>query len=52
MARIQVGNTIYLKIQLILKHDAMWGMKIAVKNLSYPVEIYRIIAPFQYNYKT
>ncbi|WP_288612668.1 hypothetical protein [uncultured Bacteroides sp.] len=43
MARIQAGNTIYPKIQLTLKHDAMWGMKIAVKNLSYPVEIYRII---------
>lgn len=43
MARIQAGNTIYPKIQITLKHDVMWGMKILVKNLSYPIEIYRII---------
>lgn len=43
MARIQAGNTIYPKIQIALKRDEMWGMKILVKNLSYPIEIYRII---------
>lgn len=43
MARIQAGNAIYPKIQITLKHDKMWGMKILVKNLSYPIEIYRII---------
>ena len=43
MARIQAGNSIYPKIKIILKHDQMWGMKILVKNLSYPIEIYRII---------
>lgn len=43
MARIQAGNTIYPKILITLKHDEMWGMKILVKNLSYPIEIYRII---------
>ena len=43
MARIQAGNTIYPKIQLALKHDIMWGMKMLVKNNSYPIEIYRII---------
>ncbi|MCM1302174.1 MAG: hypothetical protein NC226_10715 [Bacteroides cellulosilyticus] len=43
MARIQAGNTIYPKIQITLKHDVMWGMKILVKNLSYSIEIYRII---------
>ena len=43
MARIQAGNTIYPKIQITLKHDVMWGMEILVKNLSYPIEIYRII---------
>lgn len=43
IARIQAGNTIYPKIQITLKHDVMWGMKILVKNLSYPIDIYRII---------
>ncbi len=43
MAKIQAGNTLYPKIQITLKHDMMWGMKILVKNLSYPIEIYRII---------
>lgn len=43
IARIQAGNTIYPKIQIILKHDEIWGMKILVKNLSYPISIYRII---------
>ena len=43
MARIQAGNTIYPKIQITLKHDEIWGMKILVKNLSYSIEIYRII---------
>ena len=42
MARIQAGNTIYPKIKITLKHDVMWGMKILVKNLSYPIEIYRM----------
>ena len=39
MARIQAGNTLYPKIQITLKHDMMWG----IKNLSYPIEVYRII---------
>lgn len=43
IARIQAGNTIYPKIQIILKHDEIWGMEILVKNLSYPISIYRII---------
>lgn len=43
MARIQAGNTIYPRIQITLKPDERWGMKILVRNLSYPIEIYRII---------
>ncbi len=51
MARIQAGNTMYPKIQLMLKHDIMWGMKMLIKNNSYPIEIYRIIikAPQHYS---
>lgn len=41
--RIQAGNTIYPKIKITLKHDERWGMKIVIKNLSYSIEIYRII---------
>ena len=43
IARIQAGNTIYPKIQISSEYDTMWGMKIFIKNLSYPVEIYRFI---------
>lgn len=51
MARIQAGNTIYPKIQLTLKPDNMlWGMKMLVKNNSYPIEIYRIIVKTPQHY--
>jgi len=43
ISRIQAGSTIYPNVKIALKHDAFWGMKIIVKNNSYPIEIYRII---------
>ena len=43
LERIQAGSNIYPKIQISLKDDLMWGLKIQVKNNSYPVEVYRII---------
>ena len=43
LERIQAGCNIYPKIQISLKDDLMWGMKIQVKNNSYPIEVYRII---------
>lgn len=43
MARIQAGNTIYPKINITLKDDTMWGLKIVIKNNSYPIEIYRFV---------
>lgn len=43
LARIQAGKTIHPKIKITLDQDVMLGMKIWVKNLSYPIEIYRII---------
>ncbi|WP_288734154.1 hypothetical protein [uncultured Phocaeicola sp.] len=43
LERIQAGSNIYPKIQISLKNDPMWGVKIQIKNNSYPVEVYRII---------
>lgn len=43
LERIQAGSNIYPKIQISLKNDTMWGLKIQIKNNSYPVEVYRIM---------
>lgn len=43
LERIQAGSNIYPKIQISLKNDMMWGLKIQIKNNSYPVEVYRIM---------
>ena len=43
LERIQAGGNIYPKIQISLKNDTMWGLKIQIKNNSYPVEVYRIM---------
>lgn len=43
LERIQAGSNIYPKIQISLKNDMMWGLKIKIKNNSYPVEVYRIM---------
>ena len=43
LERIQAGNNIYPKIQISLKNDSMWGLKIQIKNNSYPIEVYRMI---------
>lgn len=43
LERIQAGSNIYPKIQINLKDDSMWGLKIQIKNNSYPVEVYRMI---------
>lgn len=43
LERIQAGSNIYPKIQISLKNDTMWGLKIQIKNNSYPVEVYRMI---------
>ena len=32
LERIQAGNNIYPKIQISLKNDSMWGLKIQIKN--------------------
>ena len=43
LERIQAGSNIYPKIQINLKDDSMWGLKIQIKNNSYPVQVYRMI---------
>ena len=43
LERIQAGSNIYPKIQISLKNDMIWGLKIQIKNNSYPVEVYRIM---------
>ena len=43
LERIQAGSNIYPKIQISLKNDTMWGLKIQIKNNSYPVDVYRIM---------
>ena len=43
LERIQAGSNIYPKIQISLKNDMTWGLKIQIKNNSYPVEVYRIM---------
>lgn len=43
LERIQAGSNIYPRIQISLKNDMIWGLKIQIKNNSYPVEVYRIM---------
>lgn len=43
LERIQAGSNIYPKIEINLKDDSMWGLKIQIKNNSYPVQVYRMI---------
>ena len=43
MERIKAGEELYPKIDVAIKHDMLYGMKILVRNNSYPISIYRII---------
>ncbi len=43
IARLQAGSELYPKIQISLGNDSMYGLRINIKNMSYPINIYRVI---------
>ncbi len=43
IARLQAGSELCPKIQISLGNDQMYGLKIIVKNIAYPIDVYKIV---------